>query len=59
MDSQGEVKTGLVNKSGLKQLTSALKDLNDIIGIKKEDNKEISKVEELLNKIKEEASKWY
>lgn len=38
VDIEGNIKKGLINKAGLKQLTSALKDLREIIGDKKESN---------------------
>ena len=38
MNKKGEKKVGLVDKKGLKQLTSALKDLSEIIGVKETDN---------------------
>lgn len=60
IDTDGNIKQGLIDKRGLKQLTSALKDLNEILTEKEENNnKEITKVEILLNKIKEEAENDY
>nr|DAF27014.1 MAG TPA: hypothetical protein [Caudoviricetes sp.] len=46
----------IIDRQGLKMLSSALKDLNEILVDKNQANeKEIGKVEELLSKIKEEA----
>lgn len=49
----------IIDRQGLKMLSSALKDLNDILSEnQKENNKEnLNKVEQLLIKIKEEANK--
>lgn len=49
----------IIDRQGLKMLSSALKDLNDILFENpKENNKEnLNKVEQLLSKIKEEANK--
>lgn len=48
----------IIDRQGLKMLTSALKDLNDILLNKEENNNEnLNKVEQLLTKIKEEANK--
>ena len=53
-----ETMEGIIDRQGLKMLTSALKDLSEILLDKNApDNKEISKVEQLLGKIKEEAEK--
>ena len=38
IDKYREIQIGLVDKKGLKQLTSALKDLNDILNNKQNDN---------------------
>ncbi len=52
MDLNGNKQKGLIDKKGLKQLTSALKDLNDIIGENKETNKEtLEKLDEVLKGI--------
>lgn len=40
----------IIDRLGLKQLTSALKDLNDILSNKKDDDKE-SKIDEYLSKL--------
>lgn len=48
----------IIDKQGLKMLASALKDLNEILVNKEENNNEnLNKVEQLLSKIKEEANK--
>lgn len=46
----------IIDKQGLKMLSSALKDLNEILQ-PKEDNEKLDKVDELLSRIKEEANK--
>lgn len=58
VDSKGNKKSGMIDIKGIKQLTSALKDLNDILkpNEQKEDQEGLTKVEELLSKIKEEAN---
>lgn len=48
----------IIDRQGLKMLASALKDLNEILVNKEENNNEnLNKVEQLLSKIKEEANK--
>lgn len=55
-DMFGVQHLGITDAGRLKKLTSALKDLNEILE-DKQDNNEVAKVELLLNKIKEEAEK--
>lgn len=53
-----ETMKGIVDKQGLKMLASALKDLNEVLNSEQNSNdKEISKVELLLSKIRDEANK--
>lgn len=48
-EEQIETMQGIIDRQGLKMLTSALKDLNDIIGDDKETNKEtLDKLDEVL-----------
>lgn len=54
IDKQEEIKSyiDIIDKKGLKDLTSALKDLNEIIGENKETNKEtLEKLDEVLKGI--------
>ncbi len=57
IDKYGEIQVGLVDKKGLKQLTSALKDLNEILIDKNENNTtDLNNAKEILVKIKEVAN---
>ena len=57
IDKYGDVQIGLIDKKGLKQLTSALKDLNEILVEKQTDDKtELNNAREVLVKIKEVAN---
>lgn len=54
IDNEGNKKKGLIDKKGLKQLTSALKDLNEILADKKENdfsniNNNIQNIANLIN----------
>lgn len=54
INPQGETIKGLIDRKGLKQLTSALKDLNEILSNKKDDNsssinKNIQNIAYLIN----------
>lgn len=49
-DEQIEVLNGIVDRQGLKMLTSALKDLNDILSDKNDNNKE-NKIDQYLSKL--------
>lgn len=52
-----ETMNGIIDRQGLKMLTSALKDLNEILTDKREDNgNNINNVKEVLVKIKEVAN---
>ncbi len=54
IDNEGKNKKGLIDKKGLKQLTSALKDLNDILNSgqnEKDNQKELDKLDEVLKNI--------
>ncbi len=58
IDKYGEIQIGLIDRKGLKQLTSALKDLNDILKDNKEDNtsninQNIQNIAYLINNPKE------
>lgn len=61
ISSDGKRKKGLIDKRGLKQLTSALKDLNEILSDKKEDsfnniNQNIQNIAYLINNPKKVRS---
>lgn len=57
IDKCGEIQIGLIDKKGLKQLTSALKDINEILVDKNENNTtDLNNAKEILVKIKEVAS---
>lgn len=57
IDKYGEIQIGLIDRKGLKQLTSALKDLNDILEDKQADNKiDLNNAKDILIKIKEVAN---
>lgn len=57
IDKYGEIQVGLIDKKGLKQLTSALKDLNEILVDKNENNTtDLNNAKEILVKIKEVAN---
>lgn len=57
IDKYGEIQIGLIDKKGLKQLTSALKDLNEILVDKNENNiTDLNNAKEMLIKIKEVAN---
>lgn len=45
-----ETRDGIIDRQGLKQLTSALKDLNDIL-VNKDDNNKEDKIDQYLSKI--------
>jgi len=53
IDENGKKQKGLIDKKGLKQLTSALKDLNDILSDnkEKENQEELDKLDEVLKNI--------
>lgn len=58
IDKYGDIQIGLIDKKGLKQLTSALKDLNEILKDNKEDNtsninQNIQNIAYLINNPKE------
>lgn len=56
IDTEGNIKQGLIDKRGLKQLTSALKDLNEILTENNESNNtDLTNAKEILVKIKEVA----
>ena len=50
-----ETMNGIVDKQGLKMLSSALKDLNDILGNKQDKEENLGNVKNVLIKIKEVA----
>jgi len=57
IDEYGKKQIGLIDRKGLKQLTSALKDLNDILEDKQADNKtDLNNAKDILIKIKEVAN---
>lgn len=51
-----ETMDGIVDRQGLKMLASALKDLNEIIGNKEQDEQSVNNVKDILVKIKEVAN---
>lgn len=53
MDLDGNKQKGIIDKKGIKQLTSALKDLNDILNNNDNENKE-SKIDKYLSAIEGE-----
>lgn len=57
IDKSGEIQIGLIDKKGLKQLTSALKDISDILNVQTNDSKEndLENAKEILIKIREVA----
>lgn len=50
IDKYGETQIGLIDKKGLKQLTSALKDLNDILSNKQNENSNTQSLAETIQK---------
>ncbi len=50
IDKYGETQIGLIDKKGLKQLTSALKDLNDILSNKQNENSNAQSLAETIQK---------
>ena len=57
IDEEEEIKSyiDIIDRKGLKELTSALKDLNDILGNKQDKEENLSNVRDVLIKIKEVA----
>ena len=53
MDLDGNKQKGIIDKKGIKQLTSALKDLNDILNNNDNENKE-SKIDKYLSALEGE-----
>ena len=51
-DETIEVLNGIIDRQGLKQLTSALKDINDILVDKQEDNKDIEDLTPLVEMLR-------
>lgn len=57
VDADGEIQIGLINTKGLKQITSALKDLQDIL-INNPQSYELKKEKLQLEKEREEKDNW-
>jgi len=57
IDADGEIQKGLINTKGLKQITSALKDLQDIL-INNPQSYELKKEKLQLEKEREEKDNW-
>lgn len=57
IDADGEIHKGLINTKGLKQITSALKDLQDIL-INNPQSYELKKEKLQLEKDREEKNNW-
>ena len=57
INDDGEIQKGLINTKGLKQITSALKDLQDIL-INNPQSYELKKEKLQLEKQREEKDNW-
>lgn len=55
-DMFGGQHTGIIDRADIKKLTSALKDINDILDTKKDKEENLSNVKDVLIKIKEVAN---